>query len=254
VGEIYRYVVETTENHTPMELRTLQDWVIMPKLLGIPGIADVITFGGLMKQYHVITDPEKLIQYKLTLANVIDSIQANNLNTGGNILRQGEIGFPIRSLGAIRTIKDIETIVLKENNGVPIFVRDIGTVEEYPSLPTGALGYTFQDYKDGLGDIDVDSSVQGLVAMRRWGDTEEMGQKIRDKVAEINEKYINWSQSIIQNIMYGDTENEITLFKNTPLKLIKIEYKNQTLDYNVDINTSYKEVNPKYFNNIIFYA
>ncbi len=190
VGEIYRYVVETTENHTPMELRTLQDWVIMPKLLGIPGIADVITFGGLMKQYHVITDPEKLIQYKLKLSNVIDSIQANNLNTGGNILRQGEVGFPIRSLGAIRTIKDIETIVLKENNGVPIFVRDIGTVEEFPSLPTGALGYTFQDYKDGLGDIDVDSSVQGLVAMRRWGDTEEMGQKIRDKVAEINEKYL----------------------------------------------------------------
>ena len=68
VGEIYRYVVETTENHTPMELRTLQDWVIMPKLLGIPGIADVITFGGLMKQYHVITDPEKLIQYKLKLS------------------------------------------------------------------------------------------------------------------------------------------------------------------------------------------
>jgi len=207
VGEIYRYVVESTENHTAMELRTLQDWVIMPKLLGIPGIADVITFGGLMKQYHVITDPEKLIQYKLKLSNVIDSIQANNLNTGGNILRQGEIGFPIRSLGAIRTIKDIETIVLKENNGVPIFVRDIGTVEEFPSLPTGALGYTFQDYKDGLGDIDVDSSVQGLVAMRRWGDTEEMGQKIRDKVAEINEKYLPKGVRLRNSYDRGDLVN-----------------------------------------------
>ncbi|MDX1960530.1 MAG: CusA/CzcA family heavy metal efflux RND transporter [Leptospiraceae bacterium] len=190
VGEIFRYVIESTENHTAMELRTLQDWVVYPKLLSIQGIADVVTFGGLMKQYHVITDPEKLIQYKLKLSDVIQSIQDNNLNTGGNILRQGEMGFPIRSLGAIREIKDIENIILKQEKGVPIFVRDIGTVEPYPSLPTGVLGYTFQDYGDGRPDIDVDSSIQGLIAMRRWGDTEEMGQRIRDKVAEINEKYL----------------------------------------------------------------
>ncbi|HNH08967.1 MAG TPA: efflux RND transporter permease subunit, partial [Leptospiraceae bacterium] len=190
VGEIYRYVLESSENHTAMELRTLQDWVVYPKMLSIPGIADVVTFGGLLKQFHVITDPEKLIQYKLKLSDVIQSIRDNNLNTKRNILRQGEMGFPIRSLGAIRTIKDIENIVLKEVNGVPVFVRDVGAVETYPSLPTGVLGYTFQEYGDGLPDTDVDSSIQGLVAMRRWGDTEEMGQRIRDKVAEINEKYL----------------------------------------------------------------
>ncbi len=190
VGEIYRYVIESTENHTAMELRTLQDWVVYPKLLSIQGIADVVTFGGLMKQYHVVTDPEKLIQYKLKLSDVIQSIKDNNLNTGGNILRQGEMGFPIRSLGAIREIKDIENIILKEVNGVPVFVKDIGSVEPYPSLPTGVLGYSFQDMGDGRADIEVDSSIQGLVAMRRWGDTEEMGKRIKAKIQEINEKYL----------------------------------------------------------------
>lgn len=75
VGEIYRYVVESKANHTPMELRTIQDWIIMPKMLGIPGIADVVTFGGLPKQFHVVTTPDRLIRYKLTIEDVIDAIR-----------------------------------------------------------------------------------------------------------------------------------------------------------------------------------
>jgi cobalt-zinc-cadmium resistance protein CzcA len=190
VGEIYRYVLESTENHTPMELRTIQDWIVMPKLLQIPGIADVVTFGGLLKQYHVITSPDKLIRYKLELSDVIEAIQKNNLNTGGNILRQGGQGFAVRSLGAIREIKDIENIVIKEINGIPIFVKDVSTVEVFPSLPSGVLGYVFQSQEDGSPRIEVDSSVQGLIAMRRWGDSTIMGEKIKEKVKEINENYL----------------------------------------------------------------
>lgn len=189
VGEIYRYVVEsTTGNHTPMELRTIQDWIVMPKMLSIPGIADVVTFGGLPKQYHVVTSPDKLIRYKLTISDVIKAIQDNNLNTGGNLLLQGEQGFPIRSLGAIRDPSHIENIVVKTVNGIPIFIRDLGTVEISHPIPSGVLGYTVQNEEEGL--IDVDSSVQGLVAMRRWGDPNIMGEKIRAKVQEINETYM----------------------------------------------------------------
>ncbi|HNI87195.1 MAG TPA: efflux RND transporter permease subunit, partial [Leptospiraceae bacterium] len=190
VGEIYRYVLESSENHTAMELRTIQDWIVMPKLLQIPGIADVVTFGGLLKQYHVVTNPDKLIRYQLEVGDVIQAIQDNNLNTGGNILRQGGQGFAIRSLGAIREIKDIENIVVKQHDGVPIFVRDIATVEIFPSLPTGVLGYVFQNQEDGSPRVESDSSVQGLIAMRRWGDSNEMGEKIRAKVKEINENYL----------------------------------------------------------------
>lgn len=188
VGEIYRYVIESTENHSPMELRTIQDWIIMPRMLQIQGIADVVTFGGLPKQFHVITTPEKLMRYKLEVADVIEAIQKNNLNTGGNVLWMGEQGFPIRSLGAIREIKDIENIVLKKESGVAVYVKDIGTVEVAHPIPSGVLGYTFQNDEEGL--IDVDSSIQGLVAMRRWGDTNIMGERIRAKVKEINDQYL----------------------------------------------------------------
>jgi cobalt-zinc-cadmium resistance protein CzcA len=107
VGEIFRYVIESTEDHTPMELRTIQDWVVIPRILQVPGVADVINFGGLVKQYHVITSPEKLQQYNLTLQNVIDAVTANNLNTGGNIITRGGQSFAIRSIGAIRQTQDI---------------------------------------------------------------------------------------------------------------------------------------------------
>src|SRR5512135_254624 len=73
VDEIFRYVIEATDDHTPMELRTLQDWVVVPRLLQVPGIADVINFGGLVKQYHVITSPDKLLRHNLTIQNVIDA-------------------------------------------------------------------------------------------------------------------------------------------------------------------------------------
>ncbi|EQA36898.1 heavy metal efflux pump, CzcA family [Leptospira inadai serovar Lyme str. 10] len=188
VGEIFRYVVESSQNHTAMELRSIQDWIVMPKMLQIPGIADVVTFGGLPKQFHVVTSPDKLVRYKLTINDVIQAIQANNLNTGGNLLLQGEQGFPIRSLGAIREPKHIEDIVVKTVNGVPVYVRDLGTVEISHPIPSGVLGFTIQNDHEGL--IDVDSSVQGLVAMRRWGDPNEMGERIRAKVKEINENYL----------------------------------------------------------------
>ena len=95
VDEIFRYVIEATEEHTPMELRTLQDWVIIPRLLQVPGVADVINFGGLVKQFHVITSPETLLRYNLTIQNVIDAINTNNINTGGNIIKRGEQGFAV---------------------------------------------------------------------------------------------------------------------------------------------------------------
>ncbi|HEY9004904.1 MAG TPA: efflux RND transporter permease subunit, partial [Ohtaekwangia sp.] len=89
VGEIYRYVLEAPSNITPTDLRDLQDWVIVPSLLQVPGIADVVTFGGPVKEFHVFTAPEKLRKYNLTLPVVLNAIQANNRNTGGNIVERG---------------------------------------------------------------------------------------------------------------------------------------------------------------------
>jgi heavy metal efflux system protein len=153
VGEIFRYVIESTDEHTPMELRTLQDWVIIPRLLQVPGVADVINFGGLVKQFHVITSPDKLQQYNITLQNVIDAVTSNNLNTGGNIIQRGGQAFAVRSIGAIRNREDIENIVLTVQHGVPVFIRNIGTVEEYPLPPTGILGYAIRGSDGTIEDV-----------------------------------------------------------------------------------------------------
>ena len=185
VGEIFRYVIESDENHTPMDLRTLQDWVIIPRLLQVPGVADVVNFGGLVKQYHVITSPDKLQRYNLSVQNVIDAITSNNLNTGGNIIRRGGQGFVVRGIGAIHTMDDIRNIVVTSMNGVPIFIRDLASVEEFPLPPAGVLGYTLQP--DDSTSVDVNSSIQGLVAMRRGENPSVVVEALKERVQEINE-------------------------------------------------------------------
>ncbi|HRP68479.1 MAG TPA: efflux RND transporter permease subunit, partial [Turneriella sp.] len=187
-GEIYRYILETRANHTPMEVRTAQDWIVMPKILGVPCIADVVTFGGLEKQYHVITTPERLVQYNTNLDEVVGAIQSNNLNTGGNILRQGDQGFAIRSLGAIRSIQDIKNVVVKVQNGVPVFVKDLASVEVSPLIPQGYITYFTQNAEEG--EFRSTSGVQGNIAMRRWCDPNVTGENIKAKVKEINEQYL----------------------------------------------------------------
>lgn len=141
VGEIFRYVVEAPPTFSPIELRDLQDWVIIPYLLQTDGIADVGTFGGPLKQYHILTYPDQLRKYELTISDVEDAVVSNNQNTGGNLIERGGQGFAVRGLGAIQNESDIENIVLKSINGVPVFVRDVASVEIAPPPPSGVLGY-----------------------------------------------------------------------------------------------------------------
>ena len=182
VGEIYRYVVEAPNNFSQTELRDLQDWVIKPALLQVPGIADVVTFGGPLKQYHIITSPEKLRKYDLTLQNVTDAVNLNNQNTGGNIVARGGQGFAVRGLGAIKTERDIQNIVLKSDNGMPVFIRDVASVEITPPSPSGVLGYTVT--KDSL---DVNSGVEGIILLRRYQNPSEVLKLLKDKIAELEE-------------------------------------------------------------------
>ena len=182
VGEIYRYVVEAPANISQTELRDLQDWVIKPALLQVPGIADVVTFGGPLKQFHIISSPEKLRKYHLTLQNITDAVNANNQNTGGNIVARGGQGFAVRGLGAIKTERDIQNIVLKSDNGMPVFIRDVASVEITPPSPSGVLGYAVT--KDSL---DVNSGVEGIILLRRYQNPSEVLTLLKDKIAELEE-------------------------------------------------------------------
>ena len=184
VGEIYRYVIEAPDNYTPMDVRTLQDWVVIPRILQVPGVADVVNFGGLVKQFHVITSPEFLNRYNLTIQNIIDAINNNNVNTGGNIIRRGGQGFVIRGIGAIRKREDIENIVVTSVSGVPVLIKNLAHVEEFPSPPTGVLGYTIQS-SESL-KVDVNSGVQGLIAMRRGENASQVIIGLKERIEDIN--------------------------------------------------------------------
>ncbi|MGZ4056978.1 MAG: efflux RND transporter permease subunit, partial [Bacteroidia bacterium] len=182
VGEIFRYVVEAPPQYSQTQLRDLQDWVIKPAILQVPGIADVVTFGGPLKQFHILTSPDKLRKYNLNIQNVIDAVDANNQNTGGNIIARGGQGFAVRGLGAIKTEQDIQNIVLKSENGVPVFLRDVATVEVTPPPPSGVLGYTVN--KDS---VNVNSGVEGIVLLRRYENPSEVLKLLKEKMADLKE-------------------------------------------------------------------
>lgn len=182
VGEIYRYVVEAPPSYTPMQLRDLQDWVIRPYLLQVPGIADITTFGGPMKQFHILVAPDKLRKYGLTLSEVIEAIGRNNSNTGGNIIARGGQGYAVRGLGAIKSEKDIENIVLKAENGVPVFLKSIGSVEIAPPPPSGMLGYAVPS--EG---IDKVGAPEGIILLRRGENPSEVLEALKLKIQELQE-------------------------------------------------------------------
>ncbi|WP_374175255.1 efflux RND transporter permease subunit [Flavobacterium tructae] len=180
VGEIFRYVVEAPPTLSPMQVRDLQDWVIKPYLLQTAGVADIVTFGGPLKQFHILAYPDKLQKYKLTIADVENAIRANNQNTGGNVIERGGQGFAVRGLGAIKNEKDIENIVLKSVNGVPVFVRDVVSVEIAPPPPSGVLGYTIANEK-----VNVNSGVEGIVLLRRYENPSEVLKELKQKIKDL---------------------------------------------------------------------
>src|SRR3982751_6747183 len=128
IGELYRYVVEG-KGYSDIELREMEDWVIEPRFRQVSGIAGVTPFGGLVKQYQVEIDPRALDKYNMAIGQIATAIGANNQNAGGALLDNGQQSMVIRGVGLARSTDDIENIVVAEQKGVPVFVRDIGGVK-----------------------------------------------------------------------------------------------------------------------------
>lgn len=184
LGEVYQYTIEhpddgeralTTQELT--ERRTIQDWVVRPLLRSVPGVAEINSMGGFVKQYHVLVNPDRLRHYDLTLAQVDRAIASNNANASGNILPLHAEQYLIRGVGLIQTLDDIRNIVLKELDGIPIFVRDVARVEFGTEVRQGA------SIKNGYTE-----SVAGIVMMLRGGNAKEIVGRVKEKVAEINER------------------------------------------------------------------
>ena len=177
VSEFYRYVVAGAGVETAT-LREIQDWVIGPRLLQVPGVADVATFGGLVRQYEVQIDPRALDKYRLSMRQIADAVKSNNRNAGGALLRMGQQELPIRGSGLIQSPDDLEGIVLDAPRGVPIRMGDIGRVR-MGALPQTGI-FAMDDEPVGSG------GVEGIVLMRRGENPSEVLPRVREAVDELN--------------------------------------------------------------------
>jgi len=177
IGEMYRYTLQGP-GYDAMRLRELQDWVLTPRLLQVPGVADVVTFGGQVRQYQIEIDPRALDKYRLSVRQLADTVKNNNRNAGGALLDVGQQSLPIRGSGLIRSIEDLEQIVLDAPKGVPFFVRDIGRVR-IGSVPQTGI-FAMNDQPPGVG------GVEGIVLMRRWENPSEVLQAVHAAVDELN--------------------------------------------------------------------
>ena len=178
IGEIYRYIIES-KNHDLREITDLQNWTIIPRIKQVPGVADVTNFGGITTQYQVALDPRKLEQYNLSLAEVQAAINSNNANAGGSVLPRGDLGYVVRGIGLVKTLEGLGNIVVKTVDGVPILLKDVGTLKYGNLERKGILGYTDRKVNYSEGD-------EGIVLMLKGQNPSEVLNGIHDAVEDLN--------------------------------------------------------------------
>lgn len=178
LGEIYQYVIfakKGFENqYDASKLRSIQDWIVKPQLLGTAGIAEVTTLGGNLKQYEIAVQPDRLKSMNTTITDIFEALEKNNENTGGAYIDKQPYVYFIRALGMVKSIPDIEKIVVKTSNGVPILIRDVAKVQEGSALRYGAVT------KDGKGEV-----VGGMVLMLKGENSSAVVNRTKAKVEQI---------------------------------------------------------------------
>lgn len=184
LGEVYQYTLNAEGDDKAGELsqevlmarRTVQDWMVRPLLRGIPGVAEINSQGGYQREYHVLADPTRLMHYQIGLSDVLQALEKNNANAGGGILQQHAEQYLVRGLGLIEDLDDIGNIVLKEVDGIPVYIRDVARVEIGHAVRVGAV------IQNGTTE-----AVGGIVMMIRGGNAKEVVSRIQARVKEIND-------------------------------------------------------------------
>ena len=217
LGEIYQYVLKVDDKHKKdydaMELRTIQDWIVKRQLSGIPGIVEINSFGGYLKQYEVAIDPDALAALQITIGDVFEALSNNNQNTGGSYIEKVGKAYYIRSEGMISKKKDIERIVVANRGGMPVHISDIGKVDFGAPKRFGAMTI------DGK-----DECVGGIAMMLKGANANVVTQTLEERVAKVQkmlpegvtiEPYLNRSELVNRNIstvIYNLIEGAIIVF------------------------------------------
>ncbi|HEU4608005.1 MAG TPA: efflux RND transporter permease subunit, partial [Chitinophagaceae bacterium] len=179
LGEIYQYIVRPKEGYenkySPMELRTIQDWIVRRQLLGTPGVADVASFGGYLKQYEIAINPDKLRSYNISINDLFTALERNNQNTGGAYIDKRPNAYFIRTEGLIKSLDDIKKIVVRNTaNGIPILVRDIASVELGHAVRYGAMTYNNEGEVTGA-----------IVMMLKGENSNAVVNRVRERIKQI---------------------------------------------------------------------
>lgn len=212
LGEIYQYILDTKpgykDKYTIMELRTIQDWLVKRQLSGIPGVVEVNTWGGFLKQYEVAVNPEKIKGLEISLLEVFDAIEKNNSVAGGAYIEKQNQSFFIRGDGLVSSLEDLEEVVVSNQGGVPVLVKDIATVRFGSANRFGAIT------ANGEGE-----KVLGQIMMLKDANSNKVIEAVKERVAEVQETlpegvYINpilerseliskTSLTVFENLLFG---------------------------------------------------
>lgn len=202
LGEIYQYTLNVApgyeEKYDAMELRTIQDWIVKRQLSGIPGIVEINSFGGYLKQYEVAVDPDALYSLNITIGEVFEALNRNNQNTGGSYIEKLNRAYYIRSEGMIKSLEDINRIVVTNRNGIPIHINDVGRVRLGSPKRFGAMT------ADGKGEC-----VGGIAMMLKGANANVVTNELEKRVEKVQkmlpegisiEPYLNRSELVNRNI------------------------------------------------------
>jgi cobalt-zinc-cadmium resistance protein CzcA len=214
LGEVYQYTLESPSDGDKVltkeelvERRIVQDWVARPLLRSIPGVAEINSTGGYVRQYQVLVDPAKLRYYGVSIQDVVQALARNNANSGGGILPQNSEQYLIRGVGLIQSLDDIRSIVLKEVGSTPVYVREVAEVQFGEEVRYGAMikgGYT--------------EAVGGIVMMIAGGNAKQIVSKVKERVEEINSK--NMLPGGLRIVPYYDRSQLVDAAIHTVVKVL----------------------------------
>ena len=202
-GQIYFYTLQSTNpEFDVMDLKALQDWVVFKHLMSVPNVAAVSIFGGQTREYQVQIDPDKLVAYGLSMAQVEQALANNNVNGGGSFIEKGQQAYNIRAVGLMQSTDDIGATVVAAKNGTPVRIRDIAVVVQGPKIRLGRLGKAIR-HDDGRV-TDNNDVVEGIVQMRKGAEAEAVLRDIDAKVKFLNQRVLPKGVKIVPHIDRDD--------------------------------------------------
>ncbi|HWF13871.1 MAG TPA: CusA/CzcA family heavy metal efflux RND transporter [Candidatus Acidoferrales bacterium] len=203
VGQVYFFTLKSSNpQYDVMDLKSIEDWVVEKNLKSVPNVVDVSSFGGPTREYQVRLDPEKLISYGLSIAQVEQQLANNNTNAGGSFIETGQQQINIREVGLVRNVGDIENTVLAARNGTALRVKDIAVVAQGPKIRLGQFARAI--HREDGKIIDNDDVVSGIVLLRKGANADDALAGIHEKVAELNNRILPSGVKIVPFIDRSD--------------------------------------------------